>query len=167
MAEQPWFTLLSLPSRLFVKGGEQKKLAGNHSWEPPPCWPTNQSEPRKKCHLASRGAVPSMASVLTLERLGVDKDVLSRNFLLSKDGSIHLIELCSRLWVDFTLAPIPREPRIDSIQYQKGRTCANCWGYRTGLQERLASRQPSRPWVQGSSTVPLVANWSPGRRSLD
>lgn len=51
----------------------------------------NQSEPRKKCHLLSYGAV------LTLERLGVDRDMLSRNFPLSKDGSIHLAELHSKL----------------------------------------------------------------------
>lgn len=57
----------------------------------------NQSEPRKKCHLLSYGAVPCTTSVLTLERLGVDRDMLSRNFPLSKDGSIHLAELRSKL----------------------------------------------------------------------
>lgn len=102
--------------------------------------------------------------MLTLERLGVGKDMLSRNFLLSKDGSICLTELCSRLWVDFTLAPSPREPRVDSVQYQKGRTCANCWGYRIGLgnapgkaSQRAASQALGSGWLYRAPWWPIEA----------
>lgn len=47
---------------------------------------------------------------MTRERVGVDRDLLSRNFPLSSDSSIHLPEPCPEPWAGFALAPSPCEP---------------------------------------------------------
>lgn len=116
---------------------ERAKMAvrepGNGSWELLPHGLRYQSEPRKKCHLVSYGVGPCVTSVQTLKRLGVDRSMLSRNFPLSKDGAIHLPELCSKLWFDFTPALSYSEPRIERLCSIPGRAT---WCQLLGLQSR-------------------------------
>lgn len=71
-------------------------------------------------HVPTAGAAPALlgaaplrlatASAVTRERVGVDRDMLSRNFPLSSDSSIHLPELRPEPWAGFALAPSPCEP---------------------------------------------------------
>lgn len=108
----------------------------------------------------------AIASALTRER-SVDRDLLlSRNFPLSSDSSIHLTELRAELWAGFALARSPCEPQ-GTVGWEEQTRASQLGlerkaGRRASLAEPAGREGPAgraRPGGQGTQGSSHSAPW--------